>query len=88
MQIQYDPEKDEKNIDKHGISLRQADYFSWPSAKIAEDKRHDYGERRFIATGKLGVRLYVVVFVERRESIRIISMRKANKREQRNYEKK
>ncbi|MHB8310385.1 MAG: BrnT family toxin [Metallibacterium sp.] len=47
-----------------------------------EDKRHDYGETRFISMGLLDARLVVLVWTPRGEARRIISMRYANEREQ------
>jgi len=46
------------------------------------DTRRDYGESRFITTGKLNGRMIVLVWTERAGTHRIISMRKANAREQ------
>ncbi|WP_244165940.1 BrnT family toxin [Pseudomonas abietaniphila] len=51
----------------------------------AEDVRHDYGERRFITVGMLLERLVVLVWTPRGAARRIISMRKANEREQNLY---
>jgi uncharacterized DUF497 family protein len=46
-----------------------------------------YGEKRFVATGFIGDRLHVMAFTVRSEVIRIISLRKANERERKEYEK-
>jgi len=85
MQIEYDPAKDAINRRKHGISLADAVRFEWETADIEEDARFDYEEQRFHATGYLGVRLYFMVFCMRGEKARVISLRKANKREERRY---
>jgi len=85
MQIEYDPGKDAINRCKHGVSLALADIFEWDSAKIEEDQRFDYGERRFKATGYIGSRLHVMIFCPRDTLARIISLRKANKREEKTY---
>jgi len=85
MRIEYDPGKDAINRRKHGMSLALADRFEWDSAKIEEDQRFDYGERRFKATGYIGLRLYVMIFCPRDTLTRIISLRKANKREEKTY---
>jgi len=50
------------------------------------DTRKDYGEARVIGYAPIGERLYCVVFVERDEGRRIISLRKANSREVARYE--
>jgi uncharacterized DUF497 family protein len=51
---------------------------------VGRDPRHE--EQRFIAIGSLRERLVVVVFTVRGSRVRIISMRKANKREQAKFE--
>jgi len=85
MQIEYDRAKDEINRRKHGISLGEAVLFEWETVHIEEDMRHDYGERRFQATGYIGMRLYFMVFCVRDSKKRIISLRKANPREMKRY---
>ncbi len=65
----------------------QVSDFDWSKAFIVPDRRRDYGEDRFIAVGPLDARLHVVCYCIRGEARRIISFRKANKREGRNYEK-
>lgn len=52
-----------------------------------EDLRKNYPERRFVAIGVLDDRLHVLCFSETDLGIRVISFRKANKREEKNYEK-
>lgn len=86
MKIAYDTAKNEINITKHGISLEDAAIFEWGDATLCADERKDYGEVRVIATGILGGRLHGMVFTKRGEEYRIISLRKANKRERKNYE--
>lgn len=73
------------NITKHGIDFTAIEAFDWDSAIINEEFRH--GESRWIAHGFIGNRLHVVVFAERGDVIRVISLRKANQREVRNYAK-
>jgi len=87
MQLEYDFAKDVINRSKHGISLADAVQFDWDTAQIEEDTRFDYPERRFEATGYIGHRLYVVVFCFRGQAKRIISLRKANLREEKRYAK-
>nr|WP_207146395.1 BrnT family toxin [Chromatium okenii] len=52
---------------------------------IWSDTRHEYGELRMSSLVLLGTRLYFVVFVDRADQRRIISVRKANNREQKRY---
>ena len=49
------------------------------------DQRNEYGEARMIGLGYIGDRLFNVVFVDRNEERRIISLRKANPREVKRY---
>jgi uncharacterized DUF497 family protein len=79
--IEFDPAKDRRNLAKHGISLRRSRDLSWEELIVMSDPRFDYGEARYIGYGRIGVRLYCIVFVHRRHSLRVISLRKANKRE-------
>ena len=85
MDIHYDPDKDAINTAKHGVSLALAAGMEWASAVIWPDVRREYGEARMAAIGYIGLRLYCVVFVDRPEGRRIISLRKANQREVRRY---
>ena len=86
MKIVYDVQKDKINISKHqGISLGKANYIEWDSLYVKEDKRFDYGEKRMIGYAFIGERLYCVVYTDRDSSRRIISLRKANKREVKDY---
>jgi len=52
---------------------------------VEADVRFDYPEPRFKATGYIGLRLYVVIFCVRDDAKRIISLRKANPREEKRY---
>jgi len=85
MNIEFDPRKDALNCAKHGVSLNEALRFEWTTAQIEEDVRVDYKEQRFQATGYIGARLYFMVFCMRGEVTWVISLRKANKREERHY---
>lgn len=86
MHIEYDQTKDEANQRKHGVSLAEAGSVEWSTALIRRDDRREYTEQRFQAFGILNGRLYQVVFTPRNGVMRVISMRKANKREERKYE--
>lgn len=85
MEITFDPAKDAANVAKHGVSLAVAAEFEWESSVFWTDTRRAYGEPRMAAIGYIGHRLYYVVFVDRAEIRRIISLRKANQREVNRY---
>lgn len=83
--IEYDVQKNESNFEKHGVFLSEAVEFEWDTACCWSDTRFDYGEDRRVCIGYIQDRLYVIVYVQRAKNIRIISLRKANKREERIY---
>ncbi|CAG9177876.1 BrnT family toxin [Cupriavidus respiraculi] len=85
MDIAFDPAKDASNQSKHGVSLALAAMLDWSAVLAGVDTRRDYRELREIGFGIIGARLYCVVFTQRGETMHIISLRKANKREARNY---
>ena len=85
MNCEFDPVKNESNIDKHGVSLAEAEAFEWDTAVVCEDTRKLYPETRFEAKGYIGDRLHVMVFCIRADVVRVISLRKANKREEMRY---
>lgn len=82
-----DPKKDRRNISQRGLSLDLAEELDWATALIWEDRRKDYGERRYCVLGLIEDRLHSVVFTPRNGRPRVISLRKANKREVNRYEK-
>jgi len=86
MDFSFDPGKNARNIEVHGISLQRAAEFEWETALHREDARRDYGEQRFQALGLLESRLHVLIYTPREGRVHVISLRKANKREVRRYE--
>ncbi len=87
MRLSFDPAKNERNIQQRGLDFSLVADFEWATAVMVEDLRKDYGERRFLALGRIGVRLHALVFTPRAESLHVISLRKANTRELKHYEK-
>ncbi len=86
MRITFDVAKSDRNARERGLPFDRAADFEWTNALVSEDERHDYGERRFLATGYLDERIHVLCFVPVPGGIRVISLRKANMREVRRYE--
>lgn len=86
VEIEYDKAKDAKNRAKHSLSLEDAERLDWNAALTVPDKRRSYGEERFTASVPMAGRLHVVVFTLRGTLMRIISLRKANRRENKRYE--
>jgi uncharacterized DUF497 family protein len=84
----FDPKKNTINLRKHGVSLSEGDgVLNDPLALTIEDDSAE-GEQRFITVGMntFGV-LRVVVWTQRAEGIRIISVRKTEPKERREYER-
>ena len=86
MEFLFDRSKDRSNRKKHGIALSRAADFDFEAAIFVVDDRKDYGEMRIKAIGFLDARLYALVFTQEGENIRVISLRKASKNEEGDYE--
>jgi uncharacterized DUF497 family protein len=86
--FEWDPQKAKTNFEKHGITFDKAStVFKDTLSLTIEDPLHSYDEERLVLIGmSYKNRLLVVVHTERGESIRIISARKAVKRERKYYE--
>ncbi|WP_372613651.1 BrnT family toxin [Aquicoccus sp.] len=78
---EWDIEKAAQNLAKHGVPFEAVENFDWSTAIEAEDTRYDYGETRMQALGMIGQRYHVLVYAWRKDRIRVISLRKANRRE-------
>ena len=85
MKIEFDPAKDAANHAKHGVSLSMAVNLDWEAALVWVDERFEYGESRMIALAPQTEILYCVAFVDRGEVRRVISRRRANRREVKHY---
>ncbi len=88
MRFEWDAAKNRSNFAKHGLDFEDAELvFAGPCVTFIDD-RVDYGEERFVTLGSLAGRLVVIAHAPRGEATRIISMRKANRREQKIYKKR
>ena len=85
MRIEFDPEKDALNRAKHGVSLALATELDWEAALVWIDDRFGYDEARMIALAPETNTLYYVAFVDRGTRRRIISLRRATRREVKHY---
>jgi uncharacterized DUF497 family protein len=87
MPFEWDPEKSERNVRERGISFRVAsEIFEDPNARRYDDLRFEYGELRTKIIGRTSVGdLLAVIYTIRSSGIRIISARKASRREHREY---
>jgi len=87
VEFEWDEDKNQANIRKHGFDFANAwEIFELP-VLAALDVRANYGEDRFIGIGFIGGRVVVIVYAEPDENtIRIISLRKALKHERERFE--
>jgi uncharacterized protein len=85
MKFQWGKEKAEANFRKHGVNFESVTEFDFTTAMVGVDDRFQYGETRLVAVGLIGFRVHVLVYTERGETVRVISLRKANAREIRKY---
>jgi len=87
MEYEWDENKRIANFELHQVNFSDAIDFEWDTALETIDDRHDYGEERWVTIGLIGNKLHVMIYTIRGKNIRIISLRKANKREKKYYEK-
>ena len=80
---EWDEAKRRANRAKHRLDFTAIEGFDWDTAVI--EPSHRYNELRLVAIGYIEARLHVVVYTWRGDNRRIISLRKANHREERNY---
>jgi len=85
MRIGFDPAKDAANLAKHGVSLALARELDWEAALVWVDDRFEYAELRMIALAPKTKILNCVAIVNRGAARRIISLRRANRREVKRY---
>ncbi len=86
MKIEFDRAKRGATLTHRGLDMARADEVFAGNTITVEDDRMEYGEKRFITVGLLEERMIVLVWTPRGEARRIISMRKANAREQKTYQ--
>jgi hypothetical protein len=88
LNFQWDENKARSNLGKHGVSFEEATtVFGDPLSLTIPDPAHSQVEDRLIVLGKSHQqKILVVVHTERGDSIRIISARRASRRERKSYE--
>ena len=89
MIYEWDEAKNRSNFAKHGLHFADAERVLTGPCVTFVDDRFDYGEERLITLGLLAGRVVIIAHVPRGDDItRIISMRKANRREQKIYQER
>lgn len=88
LKFEWDPQKAAANLAKHAVSFEDAaTVFGDPLGRIMADPRHSAEEERLVLLGlSQSKRLLTVMYVDRGAAIRIISARRATRRERRDYE--
>ena len=85
MRFEWDDNKRMINLDKHGLDFLDAHEIFNDTVVTMDDNRFDYGEQRFFTLGMIFGRVVALSHTDRNKSIRVISLRKANKYEQQRY---
>ena len=85
MKFTWGESKRKDNILKHGMDFIDAKATFSSATFTFEDDRFSYGEQRFVTLGMLKGVVVLIAHTERNDKIRIISMRKATKNEQKIY---
>jgi len=83
MQFEWDEKKARSNKNKHRIDFELAPLFEFNNAVVTIDDDVDYGEERLKAVGSIRGDIYVMVYIETEDVVRVISLRKADRREAR-----
>jgi uncharacterized DUF497 family protein len=87
--FEWDESKNQQNLEKHGIACEDVlSVFANREALALEDKRRDYGEPRYVVLCPLQDVLVHVTYTVRGGSIRLISARRASRREKRDHERR
>ena len=87
MLVEFDPAKSAKNVRERGIGFGRLENMNFDTAISVEDRRRNYGEARLRVPGYIDGKLHAAVITPRGERIRVISLRRANQREERAYAK-
>jgi uncharacterized DUF497 family protein len=86
VEIEYDAAKNERNVVLRGLSFDMVNEFDFSTALSAEQIREGQSQQRWVAIGFIDERLHVLVYTFRGSALRVISLRKANKREVKRYD--
>ena len=88
MQFEWNPDKANLNLKKHGVSFNEAStVFNDPLSVTFPDPDHYFGEDRYVIIGlSIADRILIVPHTDRADRVRIISAREANRNERRFYE--
>lgn len=85
MEFDWDETKRLFNLARYGFDFADVARFDWDAAEIGRDLRFDYGEERCTAYCIMDGRLMVILFTRRAAATRVVSFRRANRKERRIY---
>ena len=88
MKITFDPVKRAVTLAERGLDFEDAAELFRGDTLDSPDDRRDYGELRMLTVGHLRGRMVIVIWTPRGNARHVISMRKANARENANYGKR
>ena len=87
MKLDWDETKRQTTLRTRGLDFADVDQIEWDTAIVLDDDRRDYGERRQVCMGLLHGQLVVVAYTFRDDALRVISMRRASRRERRIHDR-
>jgi uncharacterized protein len=85
--FEWDDDKAAANLAKHKVAFDAVGRFEWNTAVEVEDDRFNYGEPRMVATGWIDGFLHTLTYTWRGDTIRVISLRRSDRPEQKVYAK-
>ncbi len=88
MRFTWDEKKRQINIRKHAIDFTELTTVFQKPMIVKIDDREDYGETRLIALGDMTGTIVILVYTESKNTVRLISARRATKNETNTYFKK
>lgn len=83
--FEWNDEKAKSNLRKHGVAFEDVQYFEFETAIEWPVDQSVYGEDRIVAIGVLGCEIHTLVYTLRGTSIRVISLRRASRKEANDY---
>ncbi|MFL4989283.1 MAG: BrnT family toxin [Microvirga sp.] len=81
MPLEFDPAKSRRNAEERGMAFETAEDFEFETAIVRQDTRKAYPEPRFQGIGLIGETICFLVFTPKPDGFRVISLRKAKRKE-------
>lgn len=84
MRFDYHPQKSQHNLDQHGVDFEEAQEL-WNGDHVILPAKDVSGEKRSALLGKLSGKIYMAIFTERNDAVRIISCHRVDKKWEKLY---